>query len=275
MKSSFQYVSKNKRKAPQETTPTAKQIEQLPAEGINGITLQRIDVSHLFPRKRDAFAVVLDNVFTEAECNEMIRMTEEIGYEEALVGGAQVRVETQRNNWRCILDDKTLAEKIYQKLKDYIPPEWLGSKAVGLNERLRFLKYKPGEYFKPHNDGVYVRPDKSACTYVTIHIYLCDVEPGGGGETTFTTERMTYGRHTNRAALDDQSQVKRLSVRPMTGRVLIFEHHLPHEGSTLLTGVKYTVRTDVIYELDGKHPYMGPRWSTGVRHPQYKLPNIY
>ena len=29
--------------------------------------------------------------------------------------------------------------------------------AVGLNERLRFPKYRPGDYFKPHQDGRYVR----------------------------------------------------------------------------------------------------------------------
>ena len=58
------------------------------------------------------------------------------------------------------------------------------------------------------------------------------------------------------------------------GRVLMFEHHLPHEGSTLLKGVKYTLRTDVMYDLNGKQPYRGPRWSVGGwgGYTQYKLP---
>lgn len=83
-----------------------------------------------------------------------------------------------------------------------------------------------------------MRSDNTACSYVTIHLYLSDVPVGEGGETTFTTEQMTYGRHlknnnnnNNRRDRDrDGEEIKRLSVRPVTGRVLIFEHHLPHEG---------------------------------------------
>src|ERR1700710_1904511 len=107
----------------------------------------KIDVSGLFPSKKDAFAIILDNVFTKEECEELIAATEAIGYSEALVGKDQVRSEQQRNNWRCIVDDDLLADKIFQRVKDHVPAEWLGFRLVGLNERLRFLKYKPGEYF--------------------------------------------------------------------------------------------------------------------------------
>lgn len=66
------------------------------------VKLERIDVRELFPGKRDAFAFVVDNLFTKEECDELIRKTEERGYEEAMVGRDQVRVNEQRNNWRCI-----------------------------------------------------------------------------------------------------------------------------------------------------------------------------
>ena len=234
------------------------------------IQCTRLDLSSLFPGKRDAFALVLDNVFSEGECKKLIDRTEELGYAEALVGGQQVRQTQQRNNWRCIVDDPDLAASIFARVKLYVPYEWLGFKLVGLNERLRFLKYKPGEYFKPHNDGVYVRDDSSECSFVTLHLYLSDVAEGDGGETTFTTEKMTYGRHVNRHK-DDTVEVKRLSVRPVTGRVLLFGHHNAHEGSTLLSGVKYTMRTDCMYDLAGKAPIRTPRWGTEFPHPQYKL----
>jgi hypothetical protein len=73
---------------------------------------ERLDLSSLFPYKTDAFAVVVDNVFTEEECNHFIQMTEEIGYSEALIGGSQVRNVQQRNNCRCIVDDPVLAKMI-------------------------------------------------------------------------------------------------------------------------------------------------------------------
>ena len=34
----------------------------------------------------------------------------------------------------------------------------------------------------------------------------------------------------------------------LIGSVLIFEHHILHEGSELLAGEKYTIRSDVMFE---------------------------
>lgn len=99
---------------------------------------------------------------------------------------------------------------------------------VSLNERLRFLRYDPGERFEPHHDGMYVRPDGIERSYITVQLYL----NGGfeGGSTTFL------------GSLED-----RLEVVPMPGRVLVFEHRILHEGSALVKGRKYAVRTDVMY----------------------------
>lgn len=237
------------------------------------VSMKRLDLSGLFPKRHDAFAVLVDGLFTEEECNHLITETTAIGYTEALVGKEQVRVSEARNNWRCIVDDPGKAGWIFERVRPYVPTEWLGKKVAGLNERLRFLKYKPGEYFKPHNDGIYVRDDNSQASFVTVHLYLNDVPEGWGGETTFTTEGMTYGRHRRRgerARHDRVEEVKTLPVRPVTGRVLIFEHHLPHEGSTLLRGVKYTMRTDVMYDLEGTPPVRTPRWGQKFLHPQWK-----
>ena len=40
---------------------------------------------------------------------------------------------------------------------------------------------------------------------------------------------------------------KKVPCKPKTGMVLIFQHDLLHEGSELLKGRKYTLRTDVMY----------------------------
>ena len=108
---------------------------------------------------------------------------------------------------------------------------------VGLNERLRFLKYSPGQYFKPHFDGSYRRPDGSEQSFVTVQLYLN--QGMAGGDTTFLS---------NTRAEDN------VAVAPRTGRVLVFQHDLLHEGSTLLEGVKYAMRTDVMYrKASNKH----------------------
>eukprot|EP00092_Neocalanus_flemingeri_P010558 GFUD01011374.1.p1 GENE.GFUD01011374.1~~GFUD01011374.1.p1 ORF type:complete len:247 (+),score=49.68 GFUD01011374.1:116-856(+) len=187
----------------------------------------------LLNQKKLAF--VLDHVLSEEECEALIEETSEKGYEPALLnvgGGAQVLATDVRNSERCIIDSKEKALWIWEKIKDYIPETWHNHQVVGLNERLRFLRYSPGEYFKPHMDGVYMRPDKSERSFITIQLYL----NGGfeGGNTTFISNRY-----------EDQD----VGVVPKPGRILVFQHDILHEGSVLETGTKYTMRTDIMYNI--------------------------
>lgn len=232
--------------------------------------VEKIILTELFPHKQDAFAIVIDDVFTKEECQEMIDMTEKIGYTEALVGYDQVRVVESRNNWRCMVDDPKLADVIFQRIKSFLPKTWLSNTLDSLNERLRFLKYNPGEYFKPHNDGNYVNYSKTKISYITIHLYLNDVEEGG--ETTFTTEKPDYN-HNYYKNKNLVKPIKTLSVKPKIGRILIFEQHLLHEGSELKKGLKYTMRTDVMYKVDVTKGNVSrlPRWQNSHPHPQYKF----
>ena len=97
---------------------------------------------------------------------------------------------------------------------------------------MRFLKYSPGEYFKPHRDGSYKRPDGKEISFVTIQLYLN--EGFEGGKTTFMS------------GFNGPSE-RDVGVTPKIGRVLVFQHEILHEGSLLMAGTKYTMRTDVMY----------------------------
>ncbi|XP_063437917.1 uncharacterized protein LOC134718955 isoform X2 [Mytilus trossulus] len=99
---------------------------------------------------------------------------------------------------------------------------------LNAGDRLRILRYDPGEYFRPHYDGMYKR-DNGERSYVTVQIYLN--EGFEGGSTTF------IGSHID----------ERVEVVPKTGSVLVFEHPILHEGSELIAGRKYAIRTDVMY----------------------------
>ena len=102
---------------------------------------------------------------------------------------------------------------------------------VGLNDRLRMYRYRSGQRFAPHMDHCYC-PSDSQVTLHSVLLYLnADFE---GGETRFTEQL----EHT---------------VVPKTGMTVIVQHKLTHEGCTVITGTKYAMRTDVIYErLEGK-----------------------
>ena len=62
-----------------------------------------------------AFAVVVDNVFTHGECQELIALSESRAYEPALidVGGGEYTVDTElRDSDRVMIDDADFAAKI-------------------------------------------------------------------------------------------------------------------------------------------------------------------
>lgn len=118
-----------------------------------------------------------------------------------------------------------------------------GAVVTGLNERLRFLRYEPGQKFVPHYDGTYAREsDPLEVSLVTLQIYLND--NFDGGETNFLGDDDDD---------DDQDcDPEKVSVTPETGMILVFEQDLMHEGALIRDGVKYTVRTDVMYSYSKK-----------------------
>ncbi|CAG8498621.1 731_t:CDS:1 [Scutellospora calospora] len=197
-----------------------------------------VDLSPLdIPHYKDICAFTIDNVCTPEECAALIKLSEEGGYEPALVnvgGGHQELMTNVRNNARYIRDDFKLVSDLWSRISKFIPTTWGKDKfpVVGLNERLRFLRYDPGELFKPHQDGSFQRPNGSETTYVTVQLYLNE-EGLEGGETSFLN-----------------FTGDKVKVTPKTGMVLVFEHLLFHEGSEVLKGRKYVIRTDVFYKTD-------------------------
>jgi predicted 2-oxoglutarate/Fe(II)-dependent dioxygenase YbiX len=97
---------------------------------------------------------------------------------------------------------------------------------IGLNERLRFYRYQPGQRFSPHMDHWYQSSERRI-TLLTVLAYFND--NFDGGDTRF------------------QEQVDQV-VRPKRGMVAVFQHKIRHEGCEVKRGAKYAMRSDVIYE---------------------------
>ncbi|GBC08919.1 hypothetical protein RclHR1_08490013 [Rhizophagus clarus] len=205
---------------------------------INSLEIKPIDLSSI--NKREPLAFIIDNVLTLEECNALINLTENdpnIKYEEALLNigeGKQISAKDVRNSSRYIRDDFIISSQIFNRISHLLPQTWKwGNRTFPLsclNERLRFLKYKKGEYFKCHQDGMYGRDDGSETSFVTLQLYLN--EGFQGGETTFLNNLLNA----------------KVPVIPKPGRALVFEHNIFHEGSKLIDGIKYVIRTDVMYK---------------------------
>ncbi|MBO9727458.1 MAG: 2OG-Fe(II) oxygenase [Chitinophaga sp.] len=169
----------------------------------------------------------LKNFLSREECASLIEKSEAIGYEEATVdvgNGVQRMVKGVRNNERVLYKDPAYATFIWERLKDFAPEGANQRAAIGLNELFRFYKYSPGQRFKMHKDGSFERNRFEASQY-TFMIYLNEAYTSG--ETIFASGEV---------------------IRPETGTALIFHHPLRHEGALLTEGVKYVLRTDIMYK---------------------------
>jgi predicted 2-oxoglutarate/Fe(II)-dependent dioxygenase YbiX len=173
------------------------------------------------------FRYIENNFLTPQECLEYIRISEDHGYEEALIqvgGGRQEMNKDVRDNFRVVLDSPELATNIWNKVKHLAPLEE-GWEAIGLNERMRFYRYEFGQQFKRHVDGPF-RRNENEVSKVTVLLYLND--DFSGGTTQFF----------------DPFQI----VTPEAGQLLLFKHRQLHQGDPVTTGRKYVLRSDIMYK---------------------------
>lgn len=154
--------------------------------------------------------------------------------------------ENFRNNERVIVDDESLASNLFQRAQPFLPAVLDGHHLVGFNERWRFYRYQPGQTFQPHRDGSYLRMKTGDKSEVTMMIYLNDGMVGG--ETKFYASA-------DHAFL--QPPAPYLSVRPKMGMALVFLHAIWHEGAVVQSGLKYVLRTDVLYGLHSAESRQG------------------
>jgi prolyl 4-hydroxylase len=159
-----------------------------------------------------------------SECEDYVRFSESKGYGDAPVSTSfgQVLMKDIRNNARVMVDDASLAGRIWERAALYVPSTISGHRAIGVNERFRFYRYDLGQTFKWHHDGYFER-ENGERSRLTLMIYLNDDFEGG---------------HT---------RFEDAIIRPERGTALFFVHHLLHEGAIVTRGQKYVLRTDVMY----------------------------
>ncbi|KAF9183957.1 hypothetical protein BGZ51_003657 [Haplosporangium sp. Z 767] len=208
-------------------------------------TPAHLDLQPLLSRNRigsDIVAFTLQEILSPQECQAMINRSEAIGYRVALVNtgpGKEVHIPGYRDSQRALIDDPIFAAELWERVKAHVPAVYQKRPVIGINERLRFLKYSPGDQFQAHMDGEYKRTDGSGqVTKITIQFYLN--EDCVGGATTFLEEKSMWAR-------SDNNDFKKVEVNPKVGQVLIFQHDLVHEGSLVVEGQKYVVRSDILY----------------------------
>ena len=265
---------------PQKTTYSSKEVPIPPrflidaAHDSQPVTVTRIDFANTdIPQYAGKYAVILENVLSPSECSQLLSLAEASAptddgkpWRPALVnvgGNYEVHADDYRKSERIIWDQQELVNRILARCtaaedgmvgRDLATIEGnehiLGQRAAEYqkwrltrgNERMRFLRYEPGMFFQRHCDGSYESLEDHAKqkpyerTHYTLHLYL-NGDGIEGGETTFWSRSWP---------MKDE---KRVDVAAKLGRVLIFQHRgLTHSGEEVSKGVKYTMRTDLLYE---------------------------
>ncbi|KAK4033957.1 hypothetical protein C8A01DRAFT_19168 [Parachaetomium inaequale] len=222
------------------------------------------------PEYAGLYAVVLDHVLSPSECATLLALAEASPWGLALVnvgGGFEVLQEGYRNGERIVWDCQEVVDRIWERclqggeglrerfgvvgaderdIVGFAGREGMRGgrwEFLRVNERMRFLRYGKGGFFKPHCDAAFADtrdPARTIRTMFTIHLYLNDskAEVEGaelvGGATSFYSN----------------DEKRKIDVNPKAGRVLIFQHRrLLHSGDDVRAGTKYTMRTDIMYEF--------------------------
>lgn len=167
------------------------------SEPAPNLIVQRIDFSKTdVPEYDGLYATIIDNALNEAECNNLVRAAEAHAdgkWEQAMVnvgGGKQILISDVRDCGRIIWDDRTVMDKLWSRISSSVPelqsvensaritgngPVKRSEKyqMTRLNERMRFLKYGSGQYFRRnstprphliHPSNKTPQPTKTECT---------------------------------------------------------------------------------------------------------------
>ncbi|KAK7471519.1 hypothetical protein BaRGS_00035858 [Batillaria attramentaria] len=199
---------------------------------------------------------LLHNVLSSTECQHFISEGEKAGFEK--IHGAR---NNYRSNLRITFDSALLSDLLWKRIRPWLSdiiidgePTSLHVHGVkflmqghwqplGLNSVWRLCRYTPGGHFAPHFDGHFVRSSQER-SLQTFMLYINgDFE---GGSTNFIDEHQTlYQDEEGKYCAEEKNILCRLQPEP--GLAIIFNHHRLHEGQKLKTGVKYILRTDIMF----------------------------
>ena len=204
-------------------------------------------------------AFQLFNVLSKAECESLIGISEELGFlPDAPVSLPRSVRHNDSLTW--IVDEQTDGT-IWQRIAHLMDDRqgiFGGDKAVGINARFRFYRYGQDDFFKPHSDGAWpgsriiddelianAFPDRYS--QMTLLIFLS--EDFQGGATRFL---VNANEPTKPAKAGDA--VVNVDVRTPAGSLLCFPHgmhplHCIHSSVPITNGVKYIIRSDVLFTL--------------------------
>ncbi|GBE82038.1 hypothetical protein BKA93DRAFT_227089 [Sparassis latifolia] len=191
--------------------------------------------------------LLFENFLTAKECKDMVSFIESQPLELTLL---KKKGEAERVNYRMSMVSVEIAQRLFELLEPHLPefPYPVSAKRANdpdrrrvhsLNSNIRLYKYTPGQHFGPHYDDSVRDARTGAKSEWTLLVYLSGVEDGvEGGETLFYRE--------------GKKMPAEIITAPLTrGTALLHRHGcecLLHEGSRIVNGIKYILRSDLMFK---------------------------
>ena len=179
------------------------------------------------------YIFTIEQFLSPEECASFLETIEAEGFQDQYSGMGQLirsRAVFENDYWATLIWDRL--KSVAPQLTDIYNTNFVAIPtpkqpletyhAVKVNERFRCYKYGVGEEFTKHEDFAF-EYSETMRTFLTVLIYLNDAYTGG--ETEFDNYK----------------------VNPSLGMLAMFPHELPHRGCKIKSGLKYALRTDVVY----------------------------
>ena len=231
-------------------------------------------------------ALVLDDVFTEEQCQDLILMASN-GFRyiteatHKAPDGSTYTIQIQNPNEHKLsaidtqhdpqrqhppsarkpnLNDPatSLMDQLYSTISASLPSHASFQSfskrtkcgaILGLNPRLRVLQYdaKDNDRFEAHFDATTFVPGIKNRRKSLITVLV--YLNNGGGDEFEGGETLYLDFHNSTSAKPNYDGA--IKVVPRAGRVVLFEHDLFHSGAPLVRGTKYIMRTDILFDENG------------------------
>ncbi|KAE9381029.1 hypothetical protein N431DRAFT_439926 [Stipitochalara longipes BDJ] len=192
------------------------------------------------------FVHVLSNLLSKSECEGIIKAHTNLVPSAVTIGTIRTREQ---------FDDSALCEKIWSRIAQFYKDKRIKDedgywwKCKGLNVHMRLSKYNTGGIFTPHFD--YRRmANLNLQSFCSVNIYLNDVPEDHGGATRILQHDIDYMPGSN-MALNVLGK-----IQPVQGTASIFRETVWHDGELLSAGVKYLLRTDLMFEREGEFDFV-------------------
>ena len=199
----------------------------------------------------------LHNVLSSEECEQFRLIVDTLGFHDDAPVSLPHSVRHMRNlNW---LVDESICGTLFSRCQPQLTELIGGAPSLGLNARFRFYRYQRGDYFKTHTDGSWpgsavvdgkLQVDAFGDRWSQLTFLLLLSGDYDGGHTRFYSEGESG---------------EAIPVHTPLGSALCFPHgghpqHYPHAGEKIRRGVKYIIRTDVLYGRTPGSEKLQRRW---------------